>query len=578
MLYRYIIFVLLFLIVKINLSAQFEETFNVEPPERIKLINEILSKIDRNKDSLMFNNSLINLKNLALKYDDEQCLLLVQLFELPVLKQKSESNVDNAVGTIQRIILQAKEKNYTLIHIHALLAMGDILIFNNRTGAAISYYLRVYELAKEIPPIYLPRTLHALDGYIGTTFYLYGDYPKAKFYIQRCIAGDSANVRSHTQVVRLDLLSQICLKQGEFEQSEFYIRQAMKISDNETHETWWIQPWKGIFIGNLAKIQYYKREYQNAIPGLEDAVRMTMQSDLKDNVSTFGLLLLDCYLRLGKYELAKSILPNVQQAVYNAGSDVNHRDLYRILALMPGTDFTIDRKQQILDSLDYWNFKLIQRKNTDQQMQKELAAEVGLWKMKEEQLKSNIENQLFLRKMLLLIIVFVVIIAVIVIYRKQIHIKKQHQSAKEFELKSSNAFALAQEELEKFKNLLLEKNQQIEFFESTKRNGAIESDVDALKEKSILTEDDWLHFKNLFEKAHPGFLSKLNDKFPRLTTGEVRFILLIKLSLSTKEMASTLGVSTGAIRTMKSRLLKKLNLDENVQIENILKDIGLDIV
>lgn len=554
-------------------SAQIEQAFQVDHPERLKQIREILDTTDRFKDSLAFVNLISTLKTLAVKVDDEQSLLLGQLYELPVLKQNSETILEKTIATIQRIILQAKEKNYTIIQIQALLSMGDILIFNSRTGAAISYYLRVYELAKGIPPVYLPRPLFGLDGYIGTTFYVYGDYEKAKFYIQRCITGDTGYVKPHTQIVRLDLLSQICLKNGEFDQSEFYIREAMKIRDQAEPGTWWVKPWEGIFIGNLAKILYFKNEVQHAIPGLEKAVKLTHESELHDNVSTFGLLLLDCYLRIGRNEQALTLLPLVQQAVYAQGNDVNHRDLFRVLSLIPVTGYSLERKQQILDSLDYWNQKLVQRKNTDQQMQKELAAEMELWKQKEENLKSNITHQLLLKKILLIVLAFLSVLAVIIIYFKQSQIDKQKKYAVEFTEKSTQAFAKAQEELDTFKKLLVEKNKQIELLEEIKDAAFSSSDLESLKEKSILTDDDWLHFKKLFEKAHPGFLNSVSLKFAGLSPGEMRFIMMIKLSLNNKEMASSLGVSTGAIRTMRSRLLKKLALNEEDSIEKKIAEL-----
>jgi DNA-binding NarL/FixJ family response regulator len=48
---------------------------------------------------------------------------------------------------------------------------------------------------------------------------------------------------------------------------------------------------------------------------------------------------------------------------------------------------------------------------------------------------------------------------------------------------------------------------------------------------------------------------------------------LIKLSFTNKDMAATLGVGPGAIRTMKSRLLKKLDLDGKLSLEEVVEEI-----
>jgi DNA-binding NarL/FixJ family response regulator len=81
--------------------------------------------------------------------------------------------------------------------------------------------------------------------------------------------------------------------------------------------------------------------------------------------------------------------------------------------------------------------------------------------------------------------------------------------------------------------------------------------ISELSQMKILTEDDWRKFKKLFSEVYPEFLSNATLRSFSLSTAELRLLMLLKINLTTKEIASSLGVSDGAIRTTKYRILKK---------------------
>jgi DNA-binding CsgD family transcriptional regulator len=58
-----------------------------------------------------------------------------------------------------------------------------------------------------------------------------------------------------------------------------------------------------------------------------------------------------------------------------------------------------------------------------------------------------------------------------------------------------------------------------------------------------------------------------------LTPAETRYILLSKLNLSTREMASMLGVSIENIRNLRFRVKKKMNIEDGGEMEEKLKEI-----
>ena len=94
-----------------------------------------------------------------------------------------------------------------------------------------------------------------------------------------------------------------------------------------------------------------------------------------------------------------------------------------------------------------------------------------------------------------------------------------------------------------------------------------------MKQAILLTDEQWDDFKNNFEKIHKGYLARLREKVPDITPAETRFFVLSKLRLSNKEMAGMLGISTQAIRVMKHRLMKKLQIEEDADLDKMIQSI-----
>ncbi|MEJ7684517.1 MAG: hypothetical protein WKG06_43050 [Segetibacter sp.] len=65
----------------------------------------------------------------------------------------------------------------------------------------------------------------------------------------------------------------------------------------------------------------------------------------------------------------------------------------------------------------------------------------------------------------------------------------------------------------------------------------------------------------------------MREKFPDLSPAELRLLILTKLNLSAREMANMLGISIDAIRKSRYRLRKKLNLEEESNLEELIQQV-----
>lgn len=137
--------------------------------------------------------------------------------------------------------------------------------------------------------------------------------------------------------------------------------------------------------------------------------------------------------------------------------------------------------------------------------------------------------------------------------------------------------------LESFTNNLIAKNKFIEELERKINEVAAVAKTKQVKENEyisdlyqfkILTEDDWLEFKMRFDKAYPGYINKLRERFPELAPGEQRQFLLIRLNVDNKECANMLGISVDSVKKNRYRLKKRFNLAEEDNLDEFVRSFN----
>jgi hypothetical protein len=101
----------------------------------------------------------------------------------------------------------------------------------------------------------------------------------------------------------------------------------------------------------------------------------------------------------------------------------------------------------------------------------------------------------------------------------------------------------------------------------------VSNSLTELQDKTILTEEDWGNFKQLFERVHTGFLKRLAEKYPNVSQAETRFIALTKMEVNPKQMTAVLGVGDSTIRQVHSRLKRKLALESHEALEQLFSSI-----
>jgi DNA-binding CsgD family transcriptional regulator len=80
------------------------------------------------------------------------------------------------------------------------------------------------------------------------------------------------------------------------------------------------------------------------------------------------------------------------------------------------------------------------------------------------------------------------------------------------------------------------------------------------------TKNNWLEFKLRFEEINENFYISLKEKYPTLTSTELKLCSFLKLNFNTKDIASLMGISSESVKVSRYRLRKKFKLTRDVNL------------
>jgi len=83
-------------------------------------------------------------------------------------------------------------------------------------------------------------------------------------------------------------------------------------------------------------------------------------------------------------------------------------------------------------------------------------------------------------------------------------------------------------------------------------------------------DNQWEKFKMHFEKVHPRFFLRLQQKYPALTPNELKMCAYMKMNLSIKETMQILNISKKGLETARYRIKKKLALTPKEDLHKLI--------
>lgn len=340
--------------------------------------------------------------------------------------------------------------------------------------------------------------------------------------------------------------------------------------------------WMALANGNLAAVYYQQKKYGAAMPLLETDFTESRRVGEWGSMLNAGIMWADCLLKTDQFAAAKKIVAEIDSIANKSSSTAIRRNWFKLLYDLAKLEGRNEAAIRFADSAMLYQTSAVDKRNTNliNATRNKLEMESHLHNI--EKLEQQKKLQVLLRNFLFIVIVLGAIIALLLINRSRIR-KARQMAALAYEKQlSEEKLQQTHQQLEQYTLRMKEKTALLERFEQeletlknmgVAKGSSTEKAMHELLQASILTEAEWQHFRDLFEKVHPGFITRMRLKLPELTPAETRLLVLTKLQLSNKEMGAMLGIGYDAIKKTRQRLRKKIELPEQDSLDDLIEMI-----
>lgn len=361
-------------------------------------------------------------------------------------------------------------------------------------------------------------------------------------------------------------------KKNEYDSAITYFRQALLQATDNVDTVLEGKVW-----GNIGKIIYEQNKYDSAWA----LFKIDYHYSINDSVFNEAA---NASQWMAKANLARG---NKVAALAEA------KEALRLLRLWPSgqylrdTYFTLKeiyRAMGIYDSAFYFSDHYILLNDS---LEKEVATStlaISKARLNSEESRYKIqkinkekEKQLFIRNSIMAAVVALSLIILLVVNRGRLKNKLALEKAEIEKMQMGQEIESAKNQINSFTSHIIEKTSLIEKLEEQLNGNNVTSEqqllITELSQQTILTEDDWLKFKSLFDKIYPSFFRSLRKNASDITVAEQRMAALTRLQLTSRQMAAMLGISVDSVHKTRQRLRQRLHLSSDASINEFIADI-----
>ncbi|MFI8377574.1 tetratricopeptide repeat protein [Leeuwenhoekiella sp. NPDC079379] len=423
--------------------------------------------------------------------------------------------------------------------------LGEIYILLNNYTKALQYLKEAFEIASENNlSIEKAKSLRL----IGTCKEKLGEPHVALTYQNRSYAIYNEQNDLYGQAIVNENLGSIYEDLKMYDKAYSHFEKAFVYFKNTNDES------QINALNNLADIYRKTQDYTNALIKTTAALNLAQQYDNSHQIQSAYKDLSKTYILKNDFEKGYHYLSKYQKRVEQQFYSQNFNQLNAL--------------QTIFDT-------------------KEKQAQINLLEAKNKTAKANLV-------ILILLTLVAVVSCVLVLYIQKrrrsliakIHAYKQRALEAEIEHKVAqeqylqNEIQLKTATLSKYSLSISQKNKLIEEVSGTlqklssRKRMDLPVKLEALSKEldlHLAEDNEWNQFMVLFEEIHPHFTKNLSEvTLHKLTATELRLCLLLRLNLSSKEIASILRITADSVRVARYRLRKKLPIDTQEELVNFM--------
>lgn len=408
---------------------------------------------------------------------------------------------------------------------------------------------------------------------IGEILFQSRDYEKTIYYSQKALANWN-DTTSNSDFLMAKCINTVALGFHRLEQYDsafFYYNKAMLVAKKMSNEVW-----RGIVSGNMGQIYFIQKKYDSAKLLLEYDYRISNQLGYFDNAGNSLQWAARVNLALGNKQLA---LQQVKEAFillqkwpgassnYLQNTYYTAAETYRALGIADSVYYYSGKYMTLHDSIERvvtLSSNNIAKMRFSNEKNRQLIQNVQAQKEKQEQQ----------RNVIIVGILLLAIVALLFTNKKRLQSKHKEELAQQHRLAAEAEVSAAKDQLKMFTGNIIDKTELIEKLEQQLQHKELSIEqqrmITEISNQTILTENDWEKFKQLFEKIYPGFFISLKETTPDITLAELRMAALTRLQLTSRQMAAILGISVDSVHKSRQRLRHRFRLTTDYNLEEFI--------
>lgn len=494
----------------------------------------------------------------------------IRLFIYEVLAKRYSEDLINkeVIADINKYIKVAYElqDNHLLSELYILFAQ-----FYVSEPEFIIYTIKALKIQEEIGADKFPRYINGVFD-MCFAFYHTNDFQRSIFYGQKFLNTKNMydkiiDINAYFYI--LDLMGANYFKLNEYEKSYHYHKKLLDTLEYKGVMGKRQVKWKGIARGNIGQLLFKQQKKEQSIPYLEESLKISKEEEVWNTAAGSQNILAQIDFENKEYQKALKKWKEAYEWTFKSDIIIQEPLLYLRYTISENISKSFQKIQQTDSAVFYLNRayqeqllyeKNIRNKNFDI-INTNLSFEQAQSKLKvsEEKLK----KEKILRNGILIVIFLLGIIIILILYQKKIQqrlLVQQKIMAEEKELVARHSIDLFKKRINE-KELLIEQLRTPENTENSKNK---------LLNYILVTDEEWLKFKDDFAKAYPDFLSRLRKKIDKPTQAEERLLCLISLNLTNTQIATMLGIGSESVARSKRRLKNRINLPGNILLEEYI--------
>jgi tetratricopeptide (TPR) repeat protein len=332
-----------------------------------------------------------------------------------------------------------------------------------------------------------------------------------------------------------DNIGWIYAQQDSLELAEDFYKKSLDISQNYG-ETSLI----GLNFRHLGELYNKKGDYKKALNYMKDALEIAEDTGTRKKMIGDLLEISKAYAGLGRYKKAYEY----------------HTDYHNL-------------HDEILGKENIEQMNELEVQYQSEKKEKELVIQKNENKLLEER-KQKAESE---KLVLIISLIGSLALAAAVVYGLRQKMKRNKIERE----KLDNDLAFKEKELTTHALHLAHKNEvlldlkaQLKEFKCNSPNSRNYQKVINAINLDINNDSNWDQFRIYFEDVHTDFNSKIINNYPDVSNNDLRLMSLLKMNLSSKEIANILNISIEGVKKARYRLRKKLNLSTEDSLQELI--------